>query len=57
MKLCQIVDMAVELCTKLHALIVETNVKFHLSQLKAEMFIVENVIETIEDINYIFSKF
>ena len=57
MKLCQIVDMAIELCTKLYALTVETNVKFHLSQLKAETFIAENVIETIEDINYIFSKF
>jgi hypothetical protein len=49
--------MAIERCTKLHVLTVETNAKFHLNQRKAEMFIVENVIETIEDINSIFSKF
>jgi len=56
-KLCLIVDMAIDQCIKLHALTVGMSAKFHLSQLKAEMFIVENVIESIEDINYTFSKF
>ena len=49
--------MAIERCTKLHVPIVETSVKFHLSLQKAEMFIVESVIESIEDINSIFSEF
>ncbi len=40
--------MAIEQCTKLHALTAETSAKFHLSLQKAEMFIVENVIESIE---------
>lgn len=48
---------AIELCTKLHVPIAETSVKFHLSLQKAEMFIVENVIKSIENINSIFSEF
>jgi len=47
--LCQIVDIAIEQCTKPHVLTAETSAKFHLSLPKAEMFIVESVIESIED--------
>ena len=49
--------MAIERCIKLRVLTAEASAKFHLSQQKAEMFIVESVIESIEDINSIFSKF
>jgi hypothetical protein len=56
-KVCLIVDMAIERCTKPHALTAETIVKFHLSLQKAEMFIVESVIESIENGNSIFSEF
>jgi len=41
--------MAIERCTKLPVLTAEAIVKFHLSLQKAEMFIVESVIESIED--------
>ena len=48
-KVCPIVDMAIELCTKPHVPTAETSAKFLLSLRKAEMFIVESVIESIED--------
>lgn len=41
--------MAIERCTKLHALTVGMNAKFLFNLPKVELFIVENVIETIED--------
>ena len=48
-KVCQIVDMAIEPCTKLHVPTAATSAKFHLNLPKVEMFIVESVIESIED--------
>ena len=57
MKVCQVETMAIEQCTKPHVVTVVTRAKFHLSLQKADLSIAEIVIETIEDINSIFSKF
>jgi len=41
--------MAIERCTKLHVPTAETSAKFHLSLRKADLFIVEIVLKSIED--------
>jgi len=52
-KVCLIEIMVTERCTKPHVRTVVTSAKFHLSLLKANLFIVETVIESVED-NYFY---
>jgi len=48
-KVCLIEIMAIERCTKPHVPTAGMSAKFHLSLRKVDLFIVESVIESIED--------